>query len=56
VVSNPFYISINSIYFTFYYLIASDRGLKEVVEVLLENKAEINSKNEKGNTALILGI
>jgi ankyrin repeat protein len=37
-------------------LIASRKGNIEVVEVLLLNKAEINSKNNDGDTALIYGI
>ncbi len=35
--------------------IASRRGHFEIVKYLIENKADINAQNNKGNTALILG-
>jgi ankyrin repeat protein len=42
----------------FYFLkiyLASDRGHLEIVKLLIENKAEINSRNDSGYNALFKG-
>ena len=35
-------------------LIASECGHKEVVELLIKNSADVNAKNDRGKTAMML--
>jgi ankyrin repeat protein len=49
------YISNNNQLFTFFYLIAAGMGRNTIVALLILGGADLEAKNDDGETALMLG-